>query len=284
MRSLTLSLLLLGAAGLAVAAEIAGLPTTVINGLEGPAEPRDISATVIATTPLAAEGLGSLSGRDLRARAWEILPGGVVPIHEHRRRPATIYTLQGEILEYRNDREDPVAHETGGLSLEEGADLAHWWLNDGDETVGLIAFDVVIADEEAIGGEAGDTPSRQEGVDLPERQETDLRLVGFVDLGAHFEGEFGEGLALSHYRAVLQPGGVLPTWTDPGEPVIAYLAGGELSEHGGGEAATRASGTGRALASGAVAWWENTGPRPAELHLGVVEPLADAENFTAADR
>lgn len=263
--------------GAALATDLGSVKTTALLGLEGPAGPRDISNVVIGTTPLAEEGLESLEGRDLRARYWSILQQGIVPVHGHTKRPATIFTLQGEIFEYRNDRKDPILHKAGGLSLEEGHNLAHWWINEGDKDVRLIAFDVVIKGDkldESIAVSA--TPTAPFGFDLPEAKGVESEMVGFVDLEQHFQGEYGAGLALTHYRVTLEPGGVLPLWTKPGEPSILFVERGKVTEHRSDakDTAVIAVEDGSIIGSGVSAWWENKGFVPAELHIGAVEPIA----------
>ena len=259
----------------AMASDISGLKKRVLGGLEGPSQARDISNGVIGATALAAEGLDSLAGRDLRARYWLILPGGVVPIHEHAQRPATIFTLQGKILEYRNDQDAPVQHEAGALSLEEGADLSHWWINNGDEGVRLIAFDVVVTDKDAIGQSAADTPAPVD-LDLPAADGAQWTLEGNVDLGAHFQGAYGQGLSLSHYRVVIEPGGTAPLDIAAGEPAIYFIETGSVSETSADGTRTLGAEEGAVVAQGQSVWWENTGTAPAELHIGIVEPLAKA--------
>ena len=111
-----------------------------IEGFSGPARPSGIKAEELVAIELADQVEG-LEERRLRTRYWTIQPGGVVPIHSHVDRPATIYVVQGTMAEHRSDSEEPVIHEAGGLSLE--ANVTHWWENIGDEVCILIATDIV---------------------------------------------------------------------------------------------------------------------------------------------
>lgn len=111
-----------------------------IEGFSGPARPSGIKAEELVAIELADQVEG-LEERRLRTRYWTIQPGGIVPIHSHVDRPATIYVVQGTMAEHRSDREEPVIHEAGGLSLE--ANVTHWWENIGDEVCILIATDIV---------------------------------------------------------------------------------------------------------------------------------------------
>ena len=266
-------------AGAASALELGTIQTRVLKGLEGPSTPRMISSAVTGATPLASEGLDSLKGRDLRARYWVIMPDGIVPIHEHAARPATIFTLQGNILEYRNDRDEPVLHSSGDISLEEGAELVHWWHNAGGKGVRLIAFDVVITSKDFDTVEVAAVPEGPEMFDFPEPSGVERELAGFVDLGAHFDGAFGEGLALTHYRATVEPGGTLPLWTRPGEPAIMFVEEGEIEEHRSDQAkaSTITREKGSVIANGVAVWWRNSGKEAAKLHIGAIEPLAITE-------
>lgn len=58
-------------------------------------EPRGVSVELLAAIDLAGE-IDGLEGRRLRMRMVTIEPGGVFgPVHDHKRRPGTVYVLQG---------------------------------------------------------------------------------------------------------------------------------------------------------------------------------------------
>ncbi|MEM7490320.1 MAG: hypothetical protein AAF390_14460, partial [Pseudomonadota bacterium] len=250
------------------------LPTRTIHGLEGPSQARDISNDVTGDVPLGPQGIESLAGRNLRTRFWNIPQGGVVPIHDHADRPAMFTIASGEIYEYSSLVEDRILHRTGGLALEEGA-VAHWWENEGAETVHLIAFDVHRPDGAETGAQG--RPD-QDAMDLPETAGAELDLLGAVDLGAHFGDGTGAGLVLSTYRATLAPGGVLPDFSDAGEPLQVFVWDGSVTEHHSDDGARPlANRTGSTIAGTATAWWENTGDAPAILYFGVVEPAVEVE-------
>ncbi|MGF1456668.1 MAG: hypothetical protein ACFB6R_14980 [Alphaproteobacteria bacterium] len=247
--------------------------TKTINGLTGPAVDLFIDFSVLGETPLNGEGIAPLAGRTMRTRYWTIPSGSIVPVHEHANRPATIYTLQGSIFEHRNDRDEPVLHEAGGLSLEEGSMLAHWWRNAGDQEVRLVAFDIYqSADDVTSPGPVAATPNLPELSAMPDAAGATRELLGFVDLSAHFLGSYGEGYALTTYRVTLQPGGVLPFFTEGGEPVHVFLEDGSVTETRPAGATTVLSPRGFSrVDGGAAAWWENTGPTPARLIIGALE-------------
>ncbi len=250
--------------------------TKTINGLTGPAADLFIDFQVLGETPLNGEGARTLAGRTLRTRYWTIPAGSIVPIHEHANRPATIYTLQGSIYEYRNDRNEPILHEAGGLSLEEGANLAHWWKNAGDQEVRLVAFDIYpSAADPSEPGEIASFPTLPNLSAMPDEVGVARSLLGFVDLSAHFLGAFGEGYTLTTYLAILEPGGVLPLFTEGGEPVHLFVEDGTITEtRPGGATSTLSPRSFSKLDRGAAAWWENSGPTPARLIIGALERQA----------
>jgi quercetin dioxygenase-like cupin family protein len=99
-----------------------------------------VSDTVLASIDLANEPAG-VKDRLLRLRKLEIKSGGVVPWHEHANRPAIIYIVQGEIIEYASTCAVPIMHRAGETATETHA-TAHWWKNTGKETVLLLSSDL----------------------------------------------------------------------------------------------------------------------------------------------
>ena len=275
LRITTLGLALAALGTSAFAFDLDSVKTRVLNGLEGPSGPNNISNVPIANAPLADEGLGQIAGYNLRTRSWNISADtGIVPIHSHADRPAIVFTLTGEIFEYRSDAPERIKHSAGGLSLEEG-DVTHWWLNEGPEDVRLIAFDVFNAPGEV---EVAATPA-QHDFDLPAPSGAVLELLGLVDIEGHYGGEKGDGLALSAYRAVIEPGGVLPSFVAAGEPLQVWVWDGAVNEYRSDAEApvVLAAEEGAHLGGGAQAYWENTGDAPAVLFFGVVEPITETE-------
>lgn len=274
-RTATLGLAIAALGTTAFALDLDSVKTRVLNGLEGPSGPNNISNEPIANAPLAEEGLGQIAGYNLRTRSWNISGDtGIVPIHSHADRPAIVFTLTGEIFEYRSDAAERIKYSAGGLSLEEG-DVTHWWLNEGPEDVRLIAFDVFNAPGEAV---VADTPAQQD-FDLPDQSGAVLELLGLVDIEGHYDGEKGDGLALSAYRAVIEPGGILPSFVAAGEPLQVWVWDGAVTEHRSDSdtPVTLAAEEGAHLGGGAQAYWQNMGDTPAVLFFGVVEPIAETE-------
>ena len=256
-----------------------GVATKELRGLEGPSAGLHISNNTIGATPLGSEGIAGFEDRDLRARYWKILSGGIVPVHEHANRPATIFILQGEIFEYRNDEDDPLAHMAGELSLEEGSNLSHWWINRGNEGVRLIAFDAVLRGNNADPVELAQVPASPSGFDLPDVSDATKTTVGFVDLEKHFEGEIGQGLALTHSMVTIEPGGTFALWTSPGQPAVIFVESGAVTETRSDtdQSTVIPPENGSIVANGAQAYWSNPAQVPAVLHIGAVEPIEVTE-------
>ena len=101
---------------------------------------KDVTDAVLASIDLAKEP-AAVKDRLLRLRRLEIKPGGVVPWHEHANRPAIIYMVQGEIVEYASTCAVPIVHRAGEVATETHA-TAHWWKNLGKQTVVLLSADV----------------------------------------------------------------------------------------------------------------------------------------------
>ncbi len=104
-----------------------------------PTSPKGVTDTVIGSIGLGKE-IG-VDGRELRTRRLVVQPGGVVPVHSHKDRPALIYTVSGSITEYSSACGAPIEHKAGDISREaEG--LSHYWQNHGTEPAVLLSSDV----------------------------------------------------------------------------------------------------------------------------------------------
>jgi quercetin dioxygenase-like cupin family protein len=101
---------------------------------------KDVSDMVLTSVDLAKEP-AAVNDRLLRLRRLEIKPGGVVPWHAHADRPAIIYIVQGEIVEYASTCAVPIVHRAGEAATETHA-TAHWWKNTGSQTVVLLSADL----------------------------------------------------------------------------------------------------------------------------------------------
>ena len=139
--SLTAAALSMGA-GAAVAGECPAA-SKVADGQgqkPGPMAPKGVKDVVRATTDLSKEPL-ALNGRLFRLRQLDIEPGGIVPWHSHNDRPAMIYVVSGEVVEYASNCTVPIVHKAGDVAPEKNG-ISHWWQNTGKRPAVLISVDV----------------------------------------------------------------------------------------------------------------------------------------------
>ena len=108
---------------------------------DGPRQGKGIANKTIGVIDLGPE-IEGMEGRNFRMRYWTVEPGGVVPVHSHKGRPAMIYFLEGEIIQHRSDRDEPEVFGPGDVSVE-AMGVTHWWENKGEITVKMIAIDIV---------------------------------------------------------------------------------------------------------------------------------------------
>jgi len=102
---------------------------------------KGVTDTVLAAIELANEP-AKIPERQLRLRKLVIQPGGVVPWHSHGDRPAIIYIIEGEIVEYASNCAVPIVHKAGDVAREIHT-TSHWWKNTGDKTVVLLSADIL---------------------------------------------------------------------------------------------------------------------------------------------
>jgi len=101
---------------------------------------KDVTDVVRASTDLSKEP-AAVNGRLLRLRQLDIKPGGIVPWHSHDNRPAMIYIVSGEVVEYASNCAAPIVHKAGDVASEK-AGTSHWWQNTGNGPVVLISVDL----------------------------------------------------------------------------------------------------------------------------------------------
>ena len=106
----------------------------------GPTAPKDVTDVVRYSTDLSKEPL-ALPGRLFRLRQLEMKPGGIVPWHSHNERPAMIYVVSGEVVEYASNCAAPITHKAGDVAPEKNG-TSHWWKNTGSTPAVLISVDL----------------------------------------------------------------------------------------------------------------------------------------------
>jgi quercetin dioxygenase-like cupin family protein len=104
-----------------------------------PMMPKGVTDTILSTVDLGPEI--NVNGRMLRTRRLVIQPGGIVPLHSHKDRPALIYTVSGSITEYSSACAVPINHKAGDISREADG-LSHYWVNHGKVPAVVLSSDV----------------------------------------------------------------------------------------------------------------------------------------------
>lgn len=106
----------------------------------GATAPAGVTDVVRASTDLSKEP-AAIQGRQFRLRQLDIQPGGVVPWHSHDARPAMIYIVSGEVVEYASSCAVPIVHRAGDVAPEKHG-TSHWWKNTGKTPAVLISVDL----------------------------------------------------------------------------------------------------------------------------------------------
>ena len=101
---------------------------------------RGVTDVVRITTDLAKEP-AMIQGRQFRLRELNVEPDGIVPWHSHNQRPAMIYIVTGEIVEYASNCAVPIVHRAGDVAAEKNG-TSHWWQNHGKLPSKLISVDL----------------------------------------------------------------------------------------------------------------------------------------------
>src|SRR5215472_6774948 len=135
----------IGATGAAFAGDCPAGKMGVDAMKPGPMMPSGVTDTVISSVDLTGYGL---PGKLLRTRRLVLQPGGIVPWHSHRERPANIYILSGSVTEYRSTCSVPIVHDAGDITAESG-NLSHWWKNTGSSEAVILSSDIAPAPAQA---------------------------------------------------------------------------------------------------------------------------------------
>ena len=146
------SAVLMGATSIVMAGECPADKIVTGANADHPTEPKGVTDEVLSAIDLTPKGPG-FEGYMLRLRKLTIEPGGIVPWHTHDQRAANIMIAEGSISEYSSTCSVPIEHVAGDTVAEYGADLAHWWKNNSDKPVVIIAGDLLPPKMEMAPGE-----------------------------------------------------------------------------------------------------------------------------------
>jgi quercetin dioxygenase-like cupin family protein len=106
----------------------------------GPTMPQGVTDVVRASTDVSKAPF-NIKGRLFRLRELTMMPGAVVPWHSHNERPAMIYIVSGEVVEYASSCTVPIVHKAGDVAPETFG-TSHWWKNTGAMPAVLISVDL----------------------------------------------------------------------------------------------------------------------------------------------
>jgi quercetin dioxygenase-like cupin family protein len=115
-------------------------------GVSGPTETHGVESSEILGSIELGHDFKALEGRSLRARKVALAPGGVVGVHQHTNRPGVLYMLEGELAEFRNDRDGALTRRKGDTSFEKDG-VIHWWRNDSSKIAIALVVDIVPNDQ-----------------------------------------------------------------------------------------------------------------------------------------
>jgi quercetin dioxygenase-like cupin family protein len=110
----------------------------------GPMAPIGVTDVVRSSTDLAKEPAG-IKGRQFRLRQLDMQAGAIVPWHSHNQRPAMIYIVSGEVVEYASNCAVPITHKAGDVAAEKNG-TSHWWKNLTSTPAVLISVDLFPGD------------------------------------------------------------------------------------------------------------------------------------------
>lgn len=114
--------------------------------LEGPTTTEGLSGVDTLVALSLADEFKQMEGQQLRARVLTFAPGAVVAVHQHEARPGFAYILEGEMVEHRNDQEQPIVRRAGDVAVE-WTGVSHWWENTSDQQVKALVVDILKPDE-----------------------------------------------------------------------------------------------------------------------------------------
>ena len=142
-RGVLLAAVVVGAAAFAVPAIAGECPAD--QKKPNAREAVDLKPVGVTDTTIAAIDVSKapfkIDGRNFRMRKLVVEPGGIVPWHSHNERPAMIYVVSGEVVEYASSCAVPIVHRAGDIAPEKNG-TSHWWKNTGTTKAVLISVDL----------------------------------------------------------------------------------------------------------------------------------------------
>lgn len=113
--------------------------------MEGPLVTQGLTGVETLVALSLANEFKGMEGQQLRARVLTFAPGAVVAVHQHEQRPGFAYILEGEMVEHRNDKKEPVIRRAGEVAIE-WTGVSHWWENESSQEVKALVVDILDPD------------------------------------------------------------------------------------------------------------------------------------------
>ena len=89
----------------------------------------------------------AMKGNVLRVREIVLQPDAIIAAHGHDRTPAVIYVIQGELIEHRSDREEPVIRRQGDIYFATRG-VVHWSENISPKPTRVLVVDILTTNPE----------------------------------------------------------------------------------------------------------------------------------------
>lgn len=111
----------------------------VVVGQNAPSVMSGVNVGPATSLDLGSE-IDGVEGRQLRLRVVTFEPGGAIPLHSHKGRPAVAYVISGALTEHIEGVGTHV--HRAGESWTEGKETNHWAENATDKPAVVVAVDV----------------------------------------------------------------------------------------------------------------------------------------------
>lgn len=119
---------------------IAGFAGAALGQKAPPTAPKGVTLKVLQSLDLGPQ-IPAMEGYQLQLRFITFEPGGAIPLHNHRDRPAIGYVLKGTHTEHREG--GPTIDYGPGANWTEGRDAVHWGENRGTTPQTMIHVQIV---------------------------------------------------------------------------------------------------------------------------------------------
>ena len=174
-----------------------------------------------------------MTGRVARIHYSVVSPGGVIGLHRHENRPCFGYILQGEATETKQGKDGKVvvARLKTDEVEKETTDISHWWKNETQGMVRMIAVDI-FADTNPTFWRATGVPRTTPYSPPPKPDNIRIDDLGVIDLGDQFpEISATKDFVMRSRRLTLLPRQVSPVYTTRQRPAYIYVVRGNVLEH-----------------------------------------------------